>query len=542
MPQKKTVVIGLLGIQKDAGKGAARWEKWRPTIALVSHEDLLVHRFELLIQPSHRELAKQIVSDIRDVSPETEVHLHSVQFEDAWDFVEVYGQLHDFVRGYRFKPESEDYLIHLSTGTHTVQICLFLLTESRHLPARLIQTSPPKYRKHRLSDPGTYNIIDLDLSKYDFLAARFQQEQKEATSFLKSGIETRSKEFNRLIARIEQVAIASRDPLLLMGPTGAGKSRLAKRIYALKKARHQMSGAFVEVNCATIRGDAAMSSLFGHVKGAFTGAINNRDGHLRAANNGVLFLDEIGELGLDEQAMLLRALEDKVFLPLGSDKEVKSDFQLIAGTNRDLSDRVREGKFREDLLARINLWTFCLPGLRERKEDIEPNLQFELDQFAERNGRRVTFSREALTRFLKFATSPDASWNGNFRDLNGAIIRMATLAEGGRISVEVVQEEIERLQESWQQPRTNNQLSCLEQHLHQDALDDLDLFDRMQLESVIKVCQSSRSLSEAGRKLFHSSRDRKQTVNDADRLRKYLLRFGLSWERVREGGKERQRD
>ncbi len=542
MPQKKTVVIGLLGIQKDAGKGAARWEKWRPTIALVSHEDLLVHRFELLIQPSHRELAKQIVSDIRDVSPETEVHLHSVQFEDAWDFVEVYGQLHDFVRGYRFKPESEDYLIHLSTGTHTVQICLFLLTESRHLPARLIQTSPPKYRKHRLSDPGTYNIIDLDLSKYDFLAARFQQEQKEATSFLKSGIETRSKEFNRLIARIEQVAIASRDPLLLMGPTGAGKSRLAKRIYALKKARHQMSGAFVEVNCATIRGDAAMSSLFGHVKGAFTGAINNRDGHLRAANNGVLFLDEIGELGLDEQAMLLRALEDKVSLPLGSDKEVKSDFQLIAGTNRDLSDRVREGKFREDLLARINLWTFCLPGLRERKEDIEPNLQFELDQFAERNGRRVTFSREALTRFLKFATSPDASWNGNFRDLNGAIIRMATLAEGGRISVEVVQEEIERLQESWQQPRTNNQLSCLEQHLHQDALDDLDLFDRMQLESVIKVCQSSRSLSEAGRKLFHSSRDRKQTVNDADRLRKYLLRFGLSWERVREGGKERQRD
>ncbi len=130
------------------------------------------------------------------------------------------------------------------------------------MPARLIQTSPPKYRKNRLSDPGTYNVIDLDLSKYDFLAARFQQEQKEATSFLKSGIPTRNKEFNRLIARIEQVAIASRDPLLLMGPTGAGKSRLAKRIYELKRARHQMSGAFVEVNCATIRGDSAMSALF----------------------------------------------------------------------------------------------------------------------------------------------------------------------------------------------------------------------------------------------------------------------------------------
>jgi transcriptional regulatory protein RtcR len=534
MPQKKTVVIGSLGIQKDAGKGAPRWEKWRPTIALCSHEDLLIHRFELLIQPSHRELAKLIVADIKDVSPETEVRTHSVQFEDAWDFVEVYGQLHDFARGYPFKPESEEYLIHLSTGTHTVQICLFLLTESRHLPGQLIQTSPPKYRKNRLSDPGTYNIIDLDLSKYDFLAARFQQEQKEATSFLKSGIPTRNKEFNRLIARIEQVAIASRDPLLLMGPTGAGKSRLAKRIYELKRIRHQMSGAFVEVNCATIRGDSAMSALFGHIKGAFTGALTARDGHLRGANNGVLFLDEIGELGLDEQAMLLRALEDKVFLPLGSDNEVKSEFQLIAGTNRDLADRVREGKFREDLLARINLWTFCLPGLRERKEDIEPNLQFELDQFADRNGRRVTFSREALARFLKFATSNEASWNGNFRDLNGAIIRMATLAEGGRISVDVVEEEVARLQSAWQPHGTATPFSCLENHLSPDELAGLDLFDRMQLESVIQVCQASRSLSEAGRKLFHSSRDRKATANDADRLRKYLLRFGLDWSRIKE--------
>ena len=534
MPQKKTVVIGLLGIQKDAGKGAARWEKWRPTIALCSHEDLLVHRYELLIQPSHRELAKQIVADIKDISPESEVKTHSVQFEDAWDFVEVYGHLHDFARSYPFKPDSEDYLVHLSTGTHTVQICLFLLTESRHLPAQLVQTSPPKFRKNRLSDPGIYNIIDLDLSKYDFLAARFQQEQKEATSFLKSGIATRSPEFNRLIARIEQVAIASRDPLLMMGPTGAGKSRLAKRIYALKKARHQMNGAFVEVNCATIRGDSAMSALFGHLKGAFTGAINAREGQLRAAHNGVLFLDEIGELGLDEQAMLLRALEDKVFLPLGSDKEVKSDFQLIAGTNCDLRERVRAGKFREDLLARINLWTFCLPGLRERKEDIAPNLQFELDQYAERNGARVTFSREALTHFLKFATAPEASWNGNFRDLNGAIIRMATLAEGGRISVDVVNEEIERLQTAWQHPKANGAPDCLASLLSQEALDNLDLFDRLQLESVIKICQASRSLSEAGRQLFHSSRDRKQTVNDADRLRKYLLRFGLDWNRIQD--------
>jgi transcriptional regulatory protein RtcR len=153
-----------------------------------------------------------------------------------------------------------------------------------------------------------------------------------------------------------------------------------------------------------------MSALFGHVKGAFTGAQKDRAGLLRAAHKGVLFLDEIGELGLDEQAMLLRALEERTFLPLGSDEEAHRDFQLIAGTNRDLFAAVRQGRFREDLLARINLWTFSLPGLKHRVEDIEPNLDFELDRFAERAGRCVTFSKQAREKFLNFALSPASDW------------------------------------------------------------------------------------------------------------------------------------
>jgi len=254
---------------------------------------------------------------------------------------------------------------------------------------------------------------------------------------------------------------------------------------------------------------------------------------LRAADGGILFLDEIGELGSDEQAMLLRALEDKVFLPMGSDREVNSDFQLVAGTNRDLVALVREGRFRDDLFARINLWTFHMPGLRDRIEDIEPNLKYELEQYARRAGKRVTFSKEARESFLKFAVSHEARWEGNFRDLNGAIVRMATLAPGGRITTEVVREEIERLSAGWHAQPDSEGEELLEELLGKERLNALDLFDRHQLASVIKVCRESHTLSDAGRILFGTSREKKKTVNDADRLRKYLGRFGLDWREIK---------
>jgi Sigma54-dependent transcription regulator containing an AAA-type ATPase domain and a DNA-binding domain len=523
-----SVVIGLLGTTLDLGKHPDRWQNWRPSVALCRQPDLIVKRFELLHGSREKPLAEIVSRDISAVSPETEMRLHQIDFGDPWDFEQVYEALFNFARAYPFDTDSEDYLIHITTGTHVAQICLFLLTESRWLPGRLIQCSPERDR----SAPGTVKIIDLDLSRYDRIASRFQQEQREGVSYLKGGIETRNRAFNQLIDRIERVAITTRDPLLLMGPTGAGKSRLARRIYELKKARHAVEGEFVDVNCATLRGDGAMSTLFGHTKGAFTGALKDRAGLLRTADGGVLFLDEIGELGLDEQAMLLRALEEKTFLPLGSDRESRSDFQLIAGTNRDLFSAVREGRFREDLLARINLWTFSMPGLQSRPEDIEPNLQFELDQYAQKTGNHVTFSKEARQRFLDFSLSGRAAWNGNFRDLNAAVARMATLALGGRISVEIVNEETERLAHSWADPHRASADEDLRAVIGDDRFAEMDAFDRVQVAHVLDVCRKCRSLSEAGRHLFSASRGRKASTNDADRLRKYLNRFGIEWSQI----------
>jgi len=529
---KKTIVIGILGSTLDVANydSPNRWNKWRPNVNLAMHDDLRVDRFELIHGARHNKLGKNVREDIERVSPDTQVNQHIINLKDPWDFEEVYGELLNFTQNYPFDPDNEEYLIHITTGTHVAQICLFLLTEARFLPGKLIQTQPKGNKRTGIS--GKWNVIDLDLSRYDSIASRFAIEHATGTSFLKSGIETLNAAFNDMIAEIEHVAIRTSAPILLTGPTGAGKSQLANKIYQLKKARHQLEGQFVEVNCATLRGDSAMSALFGHKKGAFTGAASERAGLLKAADKGMLFLDEIGELGLDEQAMILRAIEEKRFLPVGADKESQSDFQLMAGTNQNLTQAVKEGKFRDDLLARLNIWTYSMPGLYDRREDIEPNIDYELDRYAEREGDRVSFNKEARQQYLSFATSSEASWAGNFRDLSSSITRMATLSLTGRIDIETVHKEIIRLKQAWSNSETSLDDNILMNVLGSEKLDKIDLFDHAQLVEVIKVCRQSKSLSEAGRSLFAASRKRRNSSNDADRLSKYLAKFGLSWTNI----------
>ncbi len=527
---QKTIVLGSLGTNLDRHPGKDRWHKWRPSIAICQQQDLVVDEYILLSQSNFHKLTNVVVEDIQTVSPETNIRVIETEMSDVWDFQEVYSTLYDVAQDLNLDPRNEN-LVHITTGSHVMQICLFLLTESRHFPAKLLQTSPP--RRKNAGPEGTIQLIDLELARYDQLASRFEQQSLDDIAFLKSGISTRNIEFNKLIAHIEQVALRSSEPMLLMGPTGAGKSHLARRIYDLAVHRKGMSGEFVEVNCATLQGQAAMSALFGHKKGSYTGATTDRSGYLRAANKGMLFLDEIGELGLDEQAMLLRAVEEKVFYPLGADTPVKSNFQLICGTNRDLQTEVQQGNFREDLLARIHLWTFNLPGLSDRREDIEPNLEYELNQLAERTGKRIRFNKEALKAFLDFALTPDSSWKGNFRDLNAAVTRMSTLAPEGRITVQEVQDEMNRLQKHWG-IQTEQKNPLVEEVLGRAKAETLDLFDRMQLESVLAVCKEHRNLAEAGRHLFQASRKNRNNPNDSDRIRKYLAKFDITWEQVQD--------
>lgn len=517
----RNVVISFLGTTLDSGKK----RKWRPTLSMVQHEDFPIDRLEILYDTRFNRLAQNVKTEIEEISPGTEVLLNTLDMANPWDFEEVYGKLFDFARNYGFDEDRERYHVHLTTGTHVAQICWFLLTESRHVPAKLLQTGPPRGGVGR----PQVDVIDLDLSRYNALQQRFDLMSREFSDLLKGGIETRSAAYNAVIDRIELVASSSDAPILLLGGTGTGKTELAQRIYELKLQRRRVKGRLVQVNCATLRGRDAVPMLFGQRR-SYTGqAGSERSGLLREADGGVLFLDEVDELGWQEQSLLLHAIETGRYYPLGSDHEVTSRFQVIAGANRDLRQMVAEGAFRADLLARLNLWRFQIPPLRDRREDVEPNLYHELARAERMLGVQVGFNADAAEAFLRFARDPATRWPGNFRDFGGSVQRLCTLAPRGRITRAMVEAEIETLRMTWGAQDADEDARLLRTMLGDVALDP---FDQVQLAEVIRVCRTSSSLSAAGRTLFAVSRAQRKSVNDADRLRKYLQRYDLDWETV----------
>jgi DNA-binding NtrC family response regulator len=204
-------------------------------------------------------------------------------------------------------------------------------------------------------------------------------------------------------------------PALLLGETGTGKEVVAREIHA-----RSPSGPFVTIDCSSLVGPLMESELFGHVKGAFTGAALSKTGLIEAANGGTAFFDEIGELPLDLQAKLLRVLQEKEFRPVGSLTTRRSDFRIIAATNRDLAKEVEKGTFRRDLFFRLNVINIRLSPLRERKEDI-PAL---LNHFLLRAGGNHTLTAEALEVILSYA------WPGNVRELENCMQLMVAVHSG----------------------------------------------------------------------------------------------------------------
>src|SRR5690606_18202938 len=216
-------------------------------------------------------------------------------------------------------------------------------------------------------------------------------------------------------------AAASTIPVLIEGESGTGKELLAR---AIQGTGDKAGKPFVTVNCGAIPANLVESTLFGHVKGAFTGATADAPGKFREAHNGTLFLDEVGELPLEMQVKLLRALQEGEIEPVGAARPVKVNVRVISATNRRLLNLARDGAFREDLYYRLNVFPIYLPPLRERRDDIPALVDHFIARFAAEEGRRVAaISRDALAMLMAF------DWPGNIRQLENAVFRAVVLAE-----------------------------------------------------------------------------------------------------------------
>jgi two-component system response regulator PilR (NtrC family) len=234
----------------------------------------------------------------------------------------------------------------------------------------------------------------------------------------------------RKVYEVIRLAAPSRSNILIIGESGTGKELVAKAIHhASPRARN----AFVTVNSGSLPPELLESSLFGHMKGAFTGAIATKRGLFEVADGGSIFLDEIGNINLETQAKLLRVIQEKEFMRLGSVDTIKVDVRIIAATNADLSKLMAENRFREDLYYRLNVITIPLPPLRRRREDIPLLVSHFLDKYAEENRRKVREVTPDAMRILM-----DHTWPGNVRELENTIERAVVLCTGDRITPELL--------------------------------------------------------------------------------------------------------
>jgi PAS domain S-box-containing protein len=224
-----------------------------------------------------------------------------------------------------------------------------------------------------------------------------------------------------VLRQVEQIARID-STVLILGETGTGKELIARAIHDRSPRKNR---ALVKVNCGAISAGLVESELFGHVKGAFTGAIANRDGRFKLADGGTIFLDEVGELPMDTQVKLLRVLQEQEFEPIGSSKTIKVNVRIVAATNRDLEELVREGKFRADLFYRLNVVPLRVPALRERVSDLPLLVTFFVQKCAKKLGKQITsVSEEAMRRLTNY------SWPGNIRELQNIVERAVILSPG----------------------------------------------------------------------------------------------------------------
>lgn len=352
------------------------------------------------------------------------VDLQEISLRSPIDYASIYDEVSRHLKALGLPRPDVEITFHLSPGTPAMAAIWIMLAKTR-FPAKLIQTS---------KENGLESIdFPFDLAN-DFLP-EFLQRSGERIDRLVKGPKESAPQFNKILYRSDAVRrqvqlarrIAAHDvPVLILGETGTGKELFAE---AICEASDRAGKPFIAVNCGAIAPELANSELFGHVRGAFTGAVGARKGYFQEASGGTLFLDEVGDLPLDTQVRLLRALQAKEVTPLGDSKPVKVDVRIIAATHRDLAADVAAGRFREDLFHRLAVGILRLPPLRERDGDIDllsdafmAQINADARGKPEAQEKKISESAKNLLR--------QHPWPGNIRELYHTLLRAAIWSSG----------------------------------------------------------------------------------------------------------------
>ena len=318
----------------------------------------------------------------------------------------------------------------ISRGTDTGGVVLELRRKDNGKPIWIQWWSRPdpsgKYTRTMFLDITDRVLMEQERARLEAQNTYLQEEIRAEHNFTE--IVGNSPKLRTVLQQVEQVAKTD-STALIYGETGTGKELVARAIHN-RSARKKRP--LVKVNCGAISAGLVESELFGHVRGAFTGALANRDGRFKVADGGTIFLDEVGELPPETQVKLLRVLQEHEFEPIGSDKTVKVDVRIIAATNRNLEEAVSAGKFRSDLLYRLNVFPIHVPALRERPGDVTLLVTFFVQQCAKKLGKKVTqVSEQTMRRLANY------SWPGNIRELQNVIERAVILCSGNTLDVEL---------------------------------------------------------------------------------------------------------
>ncbi|TVR48873.1 MAG: hypothetical protein EA425_13505 [Puniceicoccaceae bacterium] len=400
-----------------------------PVLAVVAERawDVVV----LFSTPRMAERTTATREKICSMRPDCRAEIVDVPLADPTNYAGIFNQLRNhFAVISKHYPDGE-YFISVSSGTPHMHAAWLLLAASGEIPATLLQVNPPEFVPE-----GKSCLQEIDFTRKEFprissqdLVLIEESDQQDLDAALlaackETGLVGGDPRFYQALRRAAVLATYPDSHILLLGETGAGKEGFSQIINRLSPRN---SKGMVVVNCSSIPENLFESQLFGHRKGAFTGATSDHKGKFQLAHGGLLFLDEIGELPIGVQAKLLRALEQGEIEPLGAQAPVKVSVQVIAATNRDLRTMVGEGTFREDLYQRFTA-TVEIPPLRYRRTDIPKLAVFLLDSWNRRNGKSRRLSSAALRTLTTYG------WPGNVRELRKVVEQSAMFANGDRIA------------------------------------------------------------------------------------------------------------